>query len=101
MSTENAGASISTPARRKVEMADYHFRQLRGEMLGFNRQPRGPEPPVAVQAHFEGALYCAVAAADQSGEAIRTAMGLWIIVAQWPSCRAQPQGRQGPACPGS
>jgi hypothetical protein len=49
-------------AGRKVKMASYHLECLRGTMGAF-RTPG--DVPIPLQAHFEGVLFCADAAADQ------------------------------------
>lgn len=60
-------------ARRKVDMAGYHLEELRKHM---SASQVTPDPPIPVQAHFEGVLYCSIAAQDQCVEAIKTANGL-------------------------
>lgn len=61
-------------ARRKVAMARFHRDELKDRIAGDFLI--GERPPVEVQAHFEGVLFSAVAAADQLAEGINLAFEL-------------------------
>ncbi len=61
-------------ARRKIDIARYHFSELCdhcGRALAQEELP-----PIPVQAHFEGVVVCVVAAEEKIKEALRSAYGV-------------------------
>lgn len=60
-------------ARRKARIARYHLSQL--EQL-LNSESATGEVPIPIQAHFEGVVFSAIAATDQTAQGINSALGL-------------------------
>lgn len=63
-------------AERKVRIARFHLDQL--ERLTDAAEVFGQHPSIEIQAHFEGILFAAVAAADQVAEATNIGLGLGL-----------------------
>lgn len=66
-------------ASRKVDLAEYHLACLATSLM----QPpvSDKQPPVPVQAHFEGVVVCVLAAIDQVAQAVNSACGLHLRTA--------------------
>lgn len=63
-------------AERKVRIARFHLAEL--ERLTDSGEIYGEHPPIEIQAHFEGILFAAVAAADQIAEAVNLGLDLGL-----------------------
>src|SRR5215471_7828052 len=61
-------------ARRKLEIATFHYERLR-ESLSEAAAASAP-PPIPIQAFFEGVVFSVVAAIDQVAQAANEALGL-------------------------
>jgi hypothetical protein len=68
------GADYLRAARRKIEIAKYHLEHLLAR-LETNPEPiERSDPPIDVQAHFEGVLFSVKAEIDQITELIANAL---------------------------